>query len=131
MQVNKGPWEVGANMEAGVKLLREYYLRLGSVKAAVIAYNVGPGKYLRGEYKLKYWKQYEEVRNAYVAWLHAGAHADQEGSDPAHHLGGARGYRNLDLQGNADGLCLRLDWRSPVYPEGWEFGIGLTDHQDP
>jgi hypothetical protein len=69
MQVNHGPWELSANMMAGVKLLREYYVRLGSEKAAVISYNTGPGNYRKGNFRLDYWNKYKEHQRVYTTWL--------------------------------------------------------------
>lgn len=71
MQVNHGPFELAANVAAGVKLLREYYLMLGSVKAAVIAYNTGPGNYRKGRYQLTYWGKYKEHLYDYANWYEA------------------------------------------------------------
>ena len=71
MQVNHGPFELTANIAAGVKLLREYYLMLGSVKAAVIAYNAGPGNYRKGRYQLTYWNTYKEHLDGYSNWYEA------------------------------------------------------------
>lgn len=78
MQVNHGPFELKANIAAGVKLLREYYLMLGSVKAAIIAYNAGPGNYRKGRYQLTYWNSYKEHLNGYTDWYEASASNELE-----------------------------------------------------
>jgi hypothetical protein len=56
-------------MSAGVNLLREYFLKLGSIKAAVIAYNAGPANYKRGKYRLDYWKKFQEHKHVYARYL--------------------------------------------------------------
>ena len=66
MQVNHGPWDLVANMQAGVKLLRENYEKLGSIKAAVSAYNLGIGGYLKGRRNQPYFLKYQEARNEIV-----------------------------------------------------------------
>lgn len=63
MQVNKGPWELSANMQAGVRLLRGYYEQLKSPKAAVTAYNIGIGNYTRGKRNPAYWSKFQGAKN--------------------------------------------------------------------
>lgn len=76
MQVNHGPWELFANVQAGVKLLREYYEILGSIPATVQAYNVGIGAYLKGKrvpsYLAKWRKAHEQVSQRYTNRLFLG-----------------------------------------------------------
>ena len=60
--MNRGPWDPAANVAAGVSLLREYYLLLGSVKAAILAYNAGPANYKRGRYSSKYWREFLQTK---------------------------------------------------------------------
>lgn len=62
MQVNNGPFEVGANLQAGVKLLREYYEKLRSINAAVTAYNIGIGSYLKGRRNHAYLGKYQRAK---------------------------------------------------------------------
>lgn len=51
------------NILAGVELLREYRLRLGSDEAAVHAYNVGIGAFIRGKRSKPYYKKYLEAKS--------------------------------------------------------------------
>lgn len=46
------------NISHGSKILRENYLKLGSEQAAVLAYNVGIGGYLKGEFDVAYYNKY-------------------------------------------------------------------------
>jgi soluble lytic murein transglycosylase-like protein len=51
------------NIQAGVVLLESYYGLLGSKKAAVEAYNIGIGSYLKGQFKKSaaiYWHKFEK-----------------------------------------------------------------------
>jgi hypothetical protein len=68
MQVNEGPWDVAGNMHAGVNLLREYYIRTGSAKAAIVSYNVGIDNYFRSRLRgsqLEYLLKFNKVRRGY------------------------------------------------------------------
>lgn len=69
MQVNYGPWDLTANMTAGVKLLREYFEMLGSEKAAITAYNCGPSNYRKGKCRDVYYRKVQEKRKEYETWL--------------------------------------------------------------
>ncbi len=46
------------NIKAGIWLLRDYRKRLGSEKAAIQAYNVGIGNYLKGKRNNSYYNKY-------------------------------------------------------------------------
>lgn len=63
MQVNHGPWDLTLNVQAGVKLLRSYYEQLGSAKAAIVAYNIGIGNYIRGKRNPTYFAKYQGAKN--------------------------------------------------------------------
>lgn len=63
MQVNHGPWDLAANVQAGVKLLREYYEKLGSIQAAVMAYNIGIGNYLKGKRNFAYFDKFKGAKH--------------------------------------------------------------------
>lgn len=57
---------VEAQVKHGVEILRRKYLFLkGNVKAAVLAYNVGAGAYLKGEYDIAYFNKWTKYR----AWV--------------------------------------------------------------
>lgn len=74
MQVNGGSFEVSKNMIQGTRILREYYLRLGSEKAAVMAYNIGIGNYKRGRFLIngdQYYSKFIQRRSNYVAYFKA------------------------------------------------------------
>jgi len=112
MQVNHGPFEVSANVAAGVKLLREYYLMLGSVKAAIIAYNAGPGNYRKGNYQSKYWNKYKEHLDDYSNWYEGYASNDEPHS--VEHDLALAGWPAVDLDlavvlDSSDGLLLVED----------------------
>lgn len=49
---------VEENIKAGVWLLKDYHKRLGSIEAAVQAYNVGLGNYRKGMRNKKYYDKY-------------------------------------------------------------------------
>lgn len=69
MQVNHGSMNPSTNMKQGVKLLREYYLTLDSMKSAVIAYNIGIGNYLKGRVKKRgreYWNKFKYYKPSYL-----------------------------------------------------------------
>jgi hypothetical protein len=52
-------FDIEANIEIGVQILREYFLELGgNKKAAILAYNAGLGNYLRKRFKTEYYKRY-------------------------------------------------------------------------
>ena len=72
MQVNDGSWELSKNMQQGTNLLREYYIRTGSKKAAIMAYNVGIGNYFRSRLRVsqqEYLMKFNQVRGKYdVEW---------------------------------------------------------------
>ena len=51
------------NISAGVALLREYRKRLGSEVAAIHAYNVGIGNYLKGRRVSRYYSKYVVAKN--------------------------------------------------------------------
>lgn len=67
MQVNHGPWEVSANVQAGTKMLRDLYEKLGSVSAAVMAYNIGIGNYLKGKRNHTYLSKYQGAKHEIVS----------------------------------------------------------------
>ncbi len=50
------------NISAGIWLLREYKRRLKSERAAIHAYNIGIGNYLKGKRNQKYHKKYLEAK---------------------------------------------------------------------
>jgi hypothetical protein len=53
---------VEENIKAGVWLLKDYHRRLGSVEAAVQAYNVGLGNYRKGMRNKKYYDKYIKAK---------------------------------------------------------------------
>lgn len=68
MQVNHGSFDLESNMKAGISLLRSLYLKLGSEKAAVIAYNIGIGNYLKRRVLTKghiYFLKFSKHRSSY------------------------------------------------------------------
>jgi hypothetical protein len=69
MQVNYGPWDLTENMNAGVKLLREYFVLLGSEKAAITAYNCGPSNYRKGRCGDVYFNKVSEQKVEYGRYL--------------------------------------------------------------
>lgn len=60
MQVNHGSFDPDRSMAAARALLIEYYSKLKSVKATIIAYNCGIGNYLKGNYRQEYWYKYRK-----------------------------------------------------------------------
>lgn len=73
MQVQNGHQDLHRNMFAGVGLLREYYMRLGSREAAVKSYNIGIGTFRQGkskisadEYYAKFVKRRQELVKYYA-----------------------------------------------------------------
>lgn len=122
MQVNRGPFEIAANMQAGVKLLREYYLQLGSEKAAVIAYNVGPGNYRKGRYTSHYWLKYKGFSDEY-SYLERRT-AARVPMDTIQHLAGgdlSDSFRvPLDEQADPRGLLLAEDWETGLHRSAGE-----------
>jgi len=79
MQVIGGSKDPLLNMQSGVALLREYYLKLGSTSAAIQAYNIGIGNYTKGKrldrgvYYLSKFnkgrKEYAKVTSSYIAGI--------------------------------------------------------------
>lgn len=59
----KGP---EANIRTGAQMLNDHYLTLGSVKAAIIAFNAGVGSYQKRRYTLKYYLKYIRLRTNYL-----------------------------------------------------------------
>jgi hypothetical protein len=53
---------VEENIKAGVWLLKDYHRRLGSIEAAVQAYNVGLGNYRKGMRNRKYYDKYVKAK---------------------------------------------------------------------
>lgn len=71
MQVQGGSFDLVENMTEGTKILREYYKRLKSKKAAVIAYNIGIGSYKRGKCKesgAEYWARFSLRKTEYLIY---------------------------------------------------------------
>lgn len=86
MQVNNGPKKLEENMEVGIAMLRSLYLQLGSIKAAVMAYNIGIGNYLKGKLRIsgnKYYSKFNSQRGLYETYVaqHSTAISDT-GSEP-------------------------------------------------
>lgn len=79
MQVNYGSFDVKSNMQAGVRLLRQYYLSTRSIEAAVMSYNIGIGNYrnkvhlISGlEYLSNFKKRrddYEQYSGEFSSWI--------------------------------------------------------------
>lgn len=105
MQVNHGPKPLRENMEAGVNLLREYYLLLGSSSAAVISYNVGIGNYVKKRSIIsgkKYFQDFQKFRRIYEKYFQQ--EKQQQWSDPDNFTGpGVVGASNDKLDGPASG----------------------------
>lgn len=68
MQVNNGPKDLQMNMLFGIRMLRNLYIKLGSEKAAVIAYNIGIGNYLKDKLLVSgnnYYLKFRKHRSLY------------------------------------------------------------------
>jgi soluble lytic murein transglycosylase-like protein len=68
MQVNYGSYNLEKNMLSGISILREYYLKLGSPQAAIIAYNIGIGNYLSKKFLKSghvYYNRFKTHRSLY------------------------------------------------------------------
>ncbi len=52
------------NIHEGTKILRTYFRLLGSERAAILAYNAGPGNYRKGNYNEGYYEKFLRVRNS-------------------------------------------------------------------
>ncbi len=101
MQVNHGSLDIGTNMSQGVKLLREYYVMLGSERAAVLAYNSGPSSYRRGRFKIKYFEKFKENRYAFERWLIRRCNNDSRTGD-----GNPRSDDDRPVRGSSYGIFL-------------------------
>lgn len=77
MQVNFGSFDLEQNMISGVSILRDLFVKLGSAKAAIIAYNIGIGNYYKRRFMIsgnQYHQRYifhrrlynEEILREYV-----------------------------------------------------------------
>jgi hypothetical protein len=53
-------YNIEVNIEIGSAVLREYFLQLKSKKAAVLAYNVGIGNYIRKRIRMEYYLKYSK-----------------------------------------------------------------------
>lgn len=72
MQVQGGSFDIRKNMQEGVKRLREYYLMFGSVKAAVMSYNIGPTNFRKRKYLVsgtEYWEKFSKRKSQYQTFL--------------------------------------------------------------
>jgi len=68
MQVNNGSMDLERNMVTGIKMLRDLYLRLGSAKSAIIAYNIGIGNFHKRRFMKSgnhYYKRFNKHREKY------------------------------------------------------------------
>lgn len=106
MQVNHGPWAMEKNLAKGVEMLRDLYVRLGSIKAAVLAYNCGEGCYRKGRAKIEYYQKFIKAKEEYHVWI------EEQGSrlEPdANHASGS--YSNfLGYVDSSRSPILLLDW---------------------
>jgi hypothetical protein len=68
MQVNYGSFDLEKNMISGVKMLRELYLKLGSARSAIIAYNIGIGNFYKKRHMIsgnQYYRRFNKHRDKY------------------------------------------------------------------
>lgn len=70
MQINRKAWRmerdyllnVDNNIYEGIRILREYYLIMeGDKRKTLLAYNVGPTAFKKGEFNEKYWIKFQEA----------------------------------------------------------------------
>ncbi len=52
------------NIHEGTRILRSYFKLFGSERAALLAYNSGPGNYRKGNYNEGYYEKFLRVRNS-------------------------------------------------------------------
>lgn len=125
MQVNYGPFDIDKNIHQGVALLREYYLMMkGNVKATVLSYNMGPARYLRGNYRkdlIEYFHKFDKQRKEYGKWLSLEYTKTVPAIDNS--VGNTDTYRsdNADtyVPANTSYLLLGSDWETS-FDRTWE-----------